>query len=172
MANTPIPIIIVKLYRRVLRQAGAAVLFSKPAMPNLRRLYRAEFDIWMTRAKGGPREFEQHREEWEEFARRAQSTLILLHRASTTNDIPHKLTAGLANMQYHMDPSPLVASRRSATASSSLQMSRPEFILGKKGRDTGEVEKIYAWDAFAEVAGMAEGSAGLLLGRVRPRKND
>ena len=74
-------------------------------------------------------------------------------------------------MQYHMDPRDLVVANRSGAHSPTLQMSRAEFLPGKKGRRQGEIDKLHAWDGFAELVGMSEGSAGLLLGKVRPRKS-
>lgn len=49
------------------------MLYSKPASPNLRALYRPEFDVWMGRAR---RESDadkvDRRVEWEEFATRGE----------------------------------------------------------------------------------------------------
>ena len=69
-----------------------------------------------------------------------------------------------------MDPHPSVVAQRSGVSLSTLERSRPEFLPLKKGRNAGEIERLFAWDALAEVAGMAEGSAGMLLGKARPRK--
>lgn len=68
--QAPTPATIVRLYRIILYQAGAAVLFAKPAVHNLRALYRPELDIWMQKAKGDRLKIEESRHEWEEFARR------------------------------------------------------------------------------------------------------
>jgi hypothetical protein len=98
-----------------------------------------------------------------------QNTLALLHRSSTTKDVTHKLTSNLADMQYHMDPVASVAARTSRSSTPSIPMSRPEFLLGKAANRTSEVEKLRAWDAFAELVGMAEGNSGVLLGKLRPK---
>ena len=50
-------------------------------------------------------------------------------------------------------------------------MSRPEFLPGKARNRSSEVEKLHAWDAFAELVGMAEGSSGVLLGKLRPKSS-
>ena len=98
-----------------------------------------------------------------------QNTLHLLHRSSTIKDVTHKLTSNLADMQYHMDPVASVAARTSRSGTPSVPMSRPEFLLGKAASRSSEIEKLHAWDAFAELVGMAEGSSGVLLGKLRPR---
>ena len=186
--NLPTPTTVLRLYRLTLRHAGAAVLYARPASPNLRALYRPEFDIWMKRAKQGSEAVIKDKAEWETFAIRCeyradlsallltptasslfavQNTLELFHQSSTHADLSHRLTKNLASMQYHMDAHDGVSQRQAGTASSTLQYNRVEFLSGKKQAD---VEKVQAWDAFAELVGMAEGSAGLLLGKVRPRK--
>ena len=73
--NAPSPAKIVRLYRMMLRHAGASVLYARPAIFNLRALYRPEFDVWMTRAKAGRHELEKSQDEWEEFARRGKQAL-------------------------------------------------------------------------------------------------
>lgn len=99
-----------------------------------------------------------------------QNTLNLLHRSSATKDVTHKLTSNLADMQYHMDPTAAVAARTARSGTPSISMSRAEFLLGKAGNRSDEVEKLHAWDALAELVGMAEGSSGVLLGKLRPRR--
>lgn len=72
-------------------------------------------------------------------------------------------------MKYHMDRPTLVAAKMgSPTPFSSLRHSRPGFLPPKKAKKQSGAEKLLGWDAFAETIGMAEGSAGLLLGKVRP----
>lgn len=170
-ASVPTPSTITQLYRLVLRYAAASVLYSKPASQNLKRLYRPEFDIWMGRVQRASKteRLVHDRAEWEEFARRVQKTLNLLHRSSTTRDVTHKLTSNLADMQYHMDPVASVAARTSRSGTPSVPMSRPEFLPGKARNRSSEVDKLHAWDAFAELVGMAEGSSGVLLGKLRPK---
>lgn len=69
-----------------------------------------------------------------------------------------------------MDPPAQVEARKGGAALlATLRTSRPEFILGKKGKRETEVQKLFAWDALAETVGMAEGSASLLLGKAKPR---
>ena len=70
--HIPTPTTVSRLYRLLLRHAGASVLYSRPAMPNLRALYRPEFDIWMKRAKQGEEAVMWDRAEWETFARRRE----------------------------------------------------------------------------------------------------
>lgn len=49
-------------------------------------------------------------------------------------------------------------------------MSRPSMLNAKAARQQGSLQKLYAFDAFADLISMAEGSSGLVLGKVRPRK--
>lgn len=71
-AVKPTPRQVAQLYKAVLRYATAAVLYARPAKPNLRALYRPEFDIWMAAAKE-PGSVKP--EAWLEFARRSQSAI-------------------------------------------------------------------------------------------------
>lgn len=142
----------------------------------------------MKRAKQGSEAVIEDKGEWETFATRCecrvdvsalllaliasslfavQNTLELFHQSSMHANLSHRLTKNLASMQYHMDAHDGVSQRQAGIASSTLQYNRVEFLSGKKPAD---VEKVQAWDAFAGLVGMAEGSAGLLLGKVRPRK--
>lgn len=70
--GVPTPALIRVIYRQVLRYAGSSVLYAHPARLNLRMLYRPEFDIWMKKAKQGPRQAVKDRQEWEEFSRRGR----------------------------------------------------------------------------------------------------
>lgn len=95
---------------------------------------------------------------------------MLHHCSHYTGTTPHVLTANLASMRYHMDPPAGVAARLGSNSLSTLHLSRPEFLPEKKSKKQAEVEKLFAWDAFAEVVGMAEGSTGLMLGRAKPMR--
>ena len=66
-----------------MRYAAASVLYSRPASPNLKRLYRPEFDIWMGRVKraGNAERLVQDRAEWEELARRGGPPSLFLDAA-------------------------------------------------------------------------------------------
>lgn len=72
LGAAPTPALICKIYRQVLRYAGSAVLYAHPARPNLRALYRPEFDIWMNKVKEGEAKAIEARPEWEEFSRRGE----------------------------------------------------------------------------------------------------
>ena len=77
--SPPTPALLRRIYRQVLRYAGSAVLYAHPARPNLRALYRPEFDVWMNKVKEGERKAIAARPEWEEFSRRGKvSTLPIL----------------------------------------------------------------------------------------------
>jgi hypothetical protein len=69
-----------------------------------------------------------------------------------------------------MDPPAFIEAKTPLKSRMSLSYARPEFLQAKKGKLSGEVQKLYAWDPMAIVAGMAEGSAGVFLGKARPRK--
>lgn len=72
-------------------------------------------------------------------------------------------------MRYHMDPPAKVEVSRGGMSLHSLRLSRPEYLSEKKARRQAEVDKMFAWDAFAETLGMAEGSTSLMLGKAKPR---
>lgn len=76
MNNIPTPDVVCKIYRQVLRYAGASVLYALPARLNLRALYRPEFDIWMKKAKLGKDAAVRDRQEWEEFSRRGECACL------------------------------------------------------------------------------------------------
>lgn len=75
-------------------------------------------------------------------------------------------------MKYHADPPAHIEARLGGNALSTLRLTRPEFLIPKKAKKQSEIDKIFAWDAFAETLAMAEGSAGLLLGKARPRSRE
>lgn len=85
-------------------------------------------------------------------------------------DVTDKLTANLADLRYFMDPPAFVEAKLPMKSRIGLSYARPEFLQSKKGKLPGEVQKLYAWDPMAIVASMAEGSAGVFLGKARPRK--
>lgn len=95
---------------------------------------------------------------------------MLHHCSHYTGTVPHVLTSNLASMRYYMDPPAQVAARLGSTSLSTLRSSRPEFLPEKKGKKRAEVDKLFAWDAFAEIVGMAEGSTGLMLGKAKPMR--
>lgn len=99
-----------------------------------------------------------------------QNTLELFHQSSQHADLTHRLVKNLASMQYHMDAHDKIAYRKPGKPSAGLEHSRLGFLRDKKITQASEAEKLQAWDGFAELVGMAEGSAGLLLGKVRPHR--
>lgn len=89
--SAPTPALIRRIYRQVLRYAGSAVLYAHPARPNLRALYRPEFDTWMQKVNEGEEKAFAARPEWEEFSRRG----VLFRRcrsASLTYVVKPELT--------------------------------------------------------------------------------
>lgn len=95
----------------------------------------------------------------------------MLKKSSTTIGVPHKLTSNLANMRYHSDPPQKVQRRSSAIGTPNpLSQSTPAFLAGRKGRSQAEIQRLYALDAFGETVAVAEASAGLFLGRLKPRE--
>ena len=100
-----------------------------------------------------------------------QNTLELFHESSKRAELSHRLTKNLADMQYHMDAHEGVSKRQIGKSSSTLQHNRLDSISSKRLPSQAEREKLHAWDGFAELVGMAEGSASLLLGKVRSQKS-
>lgn len=100
---------------------------------------------------------------------KVQNTLDFFHRSSHHADLPHRLTKNLASMQYHMDAHDADRHRKPGKPSPRIQHSRIGFLTEKQANHAAEIERMQAWDGFADLVGMAEGSAGLLLGKVRPK---
>ncbi|EIN06401.1 hypothetical protein PUNSTDRAFT_105383 [Punctularia strigosozonata HHB-11173 SS5] len=171
------------LYRLLLRTASAAVLHQPTSARALRRLYRAPFEeaASVLRRPSPPSDADAA---WmRTFEARMDNTLSLLYSSARSHGLGHQLTRNLtvlSRLEHHR----AVQNRRAAIAllprwnprlaPNSLEYTphppprdkRTENKEAKRARHRLMDDEV--WSAFGEAVRLAEGRAGVILGRVPP----
>ncbi|KZV66709.1 hypothetical protein PENSPDRAFT_584914 [Peniophora sp. CONT] len=181
-SNSKLPSSLTSLYRIFLRASSASVLDQRTARKELRRLWRPNFESAAETARQLERpdltQTERaRREEWlRVWEQRADNTLALMMSSSGSRGLAHKLTSNLASLNYHIRDAHRPKSgpqwKTSPDAYVDLEEALKNRLKQERGQSKGASPEYNreAWGALEEVVRMAEGSAGVLLGRPRYRR--
>ncbi|RDX40419.1 hypothetical protein OH76DRAFT_338361 [Lentinus brumalis] len=182
--SDPLPPSFLSLYRLFLRSTAASVLSQPKATAVLRQTWRPVFSqaaAVMRHLESGDAPPEQRRAltnwltEWE---KRVDKTLSLLYSSAVTRGLPHQVTRNLYLMtvanQNVIDPPPFLLG--GGVWNGQLPPGDPYYQPPKTPKSKTPQQRARerftgrSLHALSDVIGMAEGSVGVLLGRLQRRR--